>query len=439
MNERYQQTIDWMFSQVPMFQNKGAGAYKPGLDTMRRLCAAFGHPERAAAVKFHIAGTNGKGSTSSLIASCLTAAGRRTALYTSPHLVDFRERIRIDGRMIGRDEVIDFIDRYRAMDLGLEPSFFELTTVMAFDWFARSGADAWVIEVGLGGELDSTNVIAPAVAVITNISMDHTDLLGRTPAAIASQKAGIIKPGRPVVIGNGSGPGVMDEFRARAAREGAELIDAAARPMFSSWTEADADNVYFGTPWGDLHCPLTGACQAENANTALNALALPHGIALDADAIRRGVACVCANTGLMGRWTVMYINPTVVCDTGHNPGGWDYLGPRLQRIADSGRLHMVIGFVNDKDISHILCRMPSNARYYFTQPSVQRRRPVESLRQAAAAFGLQGGAFESVADAFAAAHAAAGPQDTVFVGGSTFVVADLLSFIQEVSRPSSAE
>ncbi len=419
----YQEITEWMFGQIPMFQNVGADAYKPGLDTMRRLCEAFGNPER----KFktiHVGGTNGKGSTSSLIASVLTESGRRTGLYTSPHLVDFRERIRIDGQMISEDEVVDFIKRYRALDLGLEPSFFELTTIMAFDHFARHGAECAVIEVGLGGRLDSTNVITPEVSVITNISLDHTALLGHTEPEIAREKAGIIKPGVPAVIGHASGD-VLRVFTDTAAACGSPVILAGESPAYSSATLTDTHYIYKNTPWGDLTCPLTGDCQPENANTALHALQLLSGIT--PESVARGFANVTGNTGLMGRWTQLSDSPRLICDTGHNPGGWQHLAPRLCKIASEGTLRMVIGFVADKDISHILDKMPRNAIYYFTSPSVRRGLPAAELARTAGSCGLCGRIFESVADAVDTARAEAADDDTIFVGGSTFVVADLLS------------
>ncbi len=423
MTSKYQQTVDWLFNQLPMFQNIGAGAYKPGLETVAALCRAFGNPQ----LKFksiHVGGTNGKGSTSSLLASVMMEAGHRVGLYTSPHLVDFRERIRVNGEMITEEGVVDFIERYRAMNLDLEPTFFELTTVMAFDWFARQGCDWAVVEVGLGGRLDSTNIIRPELSVITNISLDHTALLGATEVEIAREKAGIIKENVPVVIGHAEGE-VMKVFNHAAAERFSLARFAHQIPSWKSVENTGTHYIYKGTVWGDLRCPLTGDCQPENANTALYAVAFLPG--LRREAVARGFERVLENTGLMGRWTVLQSSPTVVCDTGHNTGGWAYLGPRLQAIADSGELNMVIGFVNDKDVSGILGMMPRNARYYFTSASVRRALPAVELRSLGAAADLEGEAYATVGDAFAAAMAAASPASTVFVGGSTFVVADLLS------------
>lgn len=427
MNSRYNEVTEWLFNQVPMFQNMGAGAYKPGLERVIALSEAFGNPHKELKT-IHIAGTNGKGSTASQIAAVLSAAGFKTGLFTSPHLVDFRERIRVDGEMIPEDAVVDFIDRFRAGYADIEPSFFELTTVMAFEWFRRCGVDVAVIETGLGGRLDSTNIITPLVSVITNISLDHTALLGDTPEAIAFEKAGIIKPGVPVVVGRAEG-GVRAVFDSVACVAGAPVVYASDAPLYSSYS-SDGDTItYTGTPWGTLISPLAGDCQPENMATVLAALSLLP-FTLEPEAVRRGIAEVTSLTGLMGRWTTLSRSPRVICDTGHNPGGWDYLGPRLSTIADSSRLHVVLGFVNDKDIAHILDRLPAGAVYYFATPSVKRGRPSSEVKAAAATFGLHGKAYDSVPEAYVAALAAASTDDTVFVGGSTFIVADLLTSLQ---------
>lgn len=425
MTDRYEETTRWMFEQVPMFQNVGAGAYKPGLERTEALSAAFGHPHR----KFrtiHVAGTNGKGSTASLLASVLTSAGLKTGLFTSPHLVDFRERIRIDGEMIAKEEVVGFIDRYRSVAGDMEPSFFELTTVMAFDHFARHGVDIAVIETGLGGRLDSTNIITPLVSVITNISADHTALLGDTMAQIAGEKAGIIKEGVPAVIGRADDRDVHAVFEAKAAAMHAPLTFADEHLAFSRAERGDDRIVYRDTPWGDIESPLTGDCQPENANTVFHVLGLLDGMA-DAGAVAAGFRDVERLSGLQGRWMTFSRSPLTVCDTGHNPGGWSYLGPRLRKMAERATLDIVIGFVNDKDIDHILNELPQSARYYFTRPSVRRGRPAEEVAAAAAAFGLQGAIYGNVAEAYEAAREAAGADGQIFVGGSTFIVADLLN------------
>lgn len=429
IEQLYEETTEWMFRQIPMFQDLGANAYKPGLERVTVLAEAFGSPHRRIRT-IHVAGTNGKGSTSSLLASVLTENSLRTGLFTSPHLIDFRERIRIDGEMISKAEVVDFIKRYRAMNLDIEPSFFELTTVMALDWFASRNVDVAVIEVGLGGRLDSTNIINPLVSVITNISLDHTALLGDTPELIAYEKAGIIKKDIPVVIGRAEG-GVRKVFEEKAQAECAPVYFAQDNILYAKVSQCDDFNTYTGTPWGNIDCPLTGDCQVENANTVFNVLKhLP--INLNPEKVADGFRNVCLNSGLMGRWTVVSRNPAVVCDTGHNPGGWQYLGSRLEKLSENAPLRMVIGFVNDKDVSSVLKMMPASAEYYFTAPSVKRARTAESLKTLADELGLKGKAYRDVAEAFEAAKNGMPTDGTIFVGGSTFVVADFMNFSKKV-------
>lgn len=420
MDSSYKDTLDWLFTQVPMFQQVGASAYKPGLERVTALSDAFGSPHEGLRC-IHVAGTNGKGSTASTIAAVLQSAGLRTGLFTSPHLVDFRERIRVDGRMIPEEQVVAFIRRYRDMRLPLEPSFFELTTVMAFEHFRRSGVDIAVVEAGLGGRLDSTNIISPDLCVITNISLDHTALLGSTPEAIAAEKAGIIKPGVPVVIGRADGA-VRDVFARKAAQAGAPVIFAQDTPAYTGMRRSDTSVTYLGTPWGDIESQLTGDCQPENADTVFHALGLLP--PLSPRAVADGFARVCDLTGLTGRWTVLRRDPLLVCDTGHNPGGWEYLAPRLSEMAARRPLNIVLGFVSDKDAASILATLPHRARYFFVTPSVPRGRDSADLRRQAAEFGLAGDAWPTVEAGVEAALATG--RDT-FVGGSTFVVADLLT------------
>jgi len=418
--DKYQQTLDWMYAQVPMFHRTGAAAYKPGLERVEALSRAFGDPHRGLRC-IHVAGTNGKGSTASTIAAILSAAGLRTGLFTSPHLVDFRERIRVDGRMIGRDRAVDFIDRFRRQCGGIEPSFFELTTVMAFEHFARERVDYAVIEVGLGGRLDSTNIISPDLCIITNISLDHTALLGDTPEAIAAEKAGIIKAGVPVVVGRAEG-GVREVFARRAAEVGAPIIFAAEHPLLTADCAAD-HNVYHTADRGDIRGELSGECQAENANTVLHALSfLPP---VPAEAVRRGFAEVSALTGLRGRWTVLATSPTLIYDTGHNPGGWAYNAPRLAALAAEAPLEVVLGFAADKDVDAILAMLPRRgATYHLATPSTPRGLDSAILLAKARRAGLTAAAYPTVAAAVAAARAT---RHTTFVGGSNFVVADLLA------------
>lgn len=423
IDSRYSEALDWMFAQIPMFHREGAGAYKPGLETISTLCRALGNPHTKYKT-VHVGGTNGKGSVSSLIASVLTEAGHTVGLFTSPHLVDFRERIRVNGEMITKEGVLDFLERYRALDLDIEPSFFELTTAMAFDWFARRGVDWAVIEVGLGGRLDSTNIIRPQLSVITNISLDHTALLGDTPAKIAAEKAGIIKENVPVVIGRAEGD-VMQVFNTAAASRFSLARFAHQIQAFSSAENCVDYILYKDTVWGDIRCPLTGDCQPENVNTVLYALAFLPG--LKRDAVVRGFFRVIENTGLAGRWMTVSKSPLVICDTAHNPGGWEILGPQLNRLAAERPLHAVLGFVGDKDLAGILGYLPKDARYYFTQPSTPRARTAQSTAEVCRSGGLRGDVYATVSEAVKAACEGAGNEGAVFVGGSTFVVADFLA------------
>lgn len=434
---KYQQTLDFLFTQLPMFQKEGQSAYKPGLGTTLELARAFGNPHIGLCT-IHIGGTNGKGSTAHTIAAILQSAGYRTGLFTSPHLIDFRERIRIDGQPIPEEYVTDFTDRYRAMDFGdIRPSFFELTTIMAFEYFKREKVDVAVIEVGLGGRLDCTNIITPLVSVVTNISLDHTKLLGDTPELIAAEKAGIFKPGVPAVVGSASG-GVREVFVRAAETVGTSVGFACDEPLFTSAEETAGGILYHDTPWGDICGELRGNCQPENANTVMHALQkiATHFPNIGKEAVAHGFANVCELTGLMGRWMKVpgqKDGVEVICDTGHNIGGWEYLGPKLGEISRKARLRMVVGFVNDKDVSAIMNKMPQEADYYFAAPSVERRRPAESTAEIAAAHGLSGKTIGSgtVSEAYAEALRESRPGDVVFVGGSTFVVADFLKYISE--------
>ncbi len=426
----YKETLDYLYGQVPMFQNLGAGAYKPGLDTTLALAKHWGAPHKRLRAAIHVGGTNGKGSTAHTLAAILQSAGYKTGLYTSPHLVDFRERIRINGKPVDKEYVTRFVSDYMADDslTALHPTFFELSTIMALSYFADEDVDVVVIEVGLGGRLDCTNIISPLLSIITNISLDHTALLGHTEPEIAVEKAGIIKPGIPAVVGNASGE-VREVFAAKASQVGAPLTFACEHAYFSKAVHTDGHIEYSGTAWGAIEAELCGDCQIENTATVLAALEIlkdkfPH---INPDAVRQGFASVCGLTGLMGRWMTLQSAPVrIICDTGHNIGGWEWLGKTLRDISQHGTLHMVLGLVNDKDIDAIMAQMPVGASYHFATPSVKRGRPAEETAAAAAQFGLNGICHPTVADAFDAAKASAADGDTIFVGGSTFVVADLL-------------
>ncbi len=427
--KEYNNAIEFLYTSMPMFQRVGASAYKPGLETVRLLDDKFSNPH----LKYktiHIAGTNGKGSTAHTLAAILQSAGYRVGLYTSPHLVDFRERIRVNGIMISQEAVVDFVNRYRAMMLDCHPSFFELTMTMAFEHFAREKVDIAVIETGLGGRLDSTNIIIPILSIITNISFDHTAFLGNTLESIASEKAGIIKPSVPVVIGEAQGE-VREVFAKKAIEQNSPIFFAEDNKCFNRIDSHDNTLLYRGTQYGDVIGELIGDCQPKNAATIFTALSLlaKSGIEISAESVCDGFAHVTTLTGLMGRWMTLQRKPHVVCDTGHNVGGWVYLSRRLKSI--EGTLHMVIGFVNDKDVSHILEMMPKTAKYYFTNASIERAMPVNQLAEVATECGLQGEQFPSVEEAYNATLANATPTDTIFIGGSTFIVADLLSVVED--------
>lgn len=415
----YEEAIHYLYTAAPLFQNVGQHAYKPGLATTRELDAHFGHPHRAYAT-IHVAGTNGKGSVCHSVASVLQAAGYRVGLYTSPHIRDFRERIRVDGEMIPRERVCRFVEEERPFFEPLHPSFFELTTALAFLYFRERQVDVAVVEVGLGGRLDCTNVITPKLCVITNIALDHTQLLGDTLAEIAGEKAGIVKRGVPVVVGETT-PETRPVFQRKAAEMRAPLI-------FAEDAEMDADT--FGR-WQERY-PLKGACQKKNLRTLLAAFpllekAFPRVGEREEEA---GLRQLLVRTHLMGRWQTLSRDPLVICDTGHNPDAFQYIGSQLNDWAAAGRpLRIVIGMVNDKDANGVLAFLPKSAHYYFCQPSVKRALPVDELRGLARSFLLEGTAYPSVREAYLAAARQAQAGELIFVGGSTYVASDLYEFL----------
>lgn len=423
----FNQALDFLYNSLPVFQHKGAGAYKPGLETATRLSRAFGNPHSRYKT-IHVAGTNGKGSVSHSLAAILQSAGYKVGLYTSPHLVDFRERIRVNGKMISKSAVVDFVNRYRAGDFGLDPSFFELTMVMAFEYFAREAVDVAVIEVGLGGRLDSTNIIRPELSIITNISKDHTAFLGDTLELIAAEKAGIIKSGIPVVVGEASG-GVKKVFEDKARQEGTTIVFAEEYNPIVSYGRHSDGLCFVTSGHGELTGQLSGDCQVMNMATILTAVDSLQQLGFDItdDAIARGVGAVCELTGLMGRWMKISDAPLTICDTGHNEGGWQYIARQLASY--NGHKHVIIGFVSDKDISSILPMLSGieDVTFYFTRPSVERAMPAETLARKAADFGLKGDVSDTVSDAYKKALGNAKGNDMIFVGGSTFVVADFLA------------
>lgn len=406
----YQETLTYLYEQVPMFQRVGGSAYKEGLDNTKALDAHFGHPHHSFRT-IHVAGTNGKGSVSHTLAAVLQSAGYKTGLYTSPHLVDFRERIRINGTPISKDYVVSFVEHERSFFEPLCPSFFELATAMAFKYFVDEQVDVAVIEVGLGGRLDCTNIITPDLSIITNISFDHVQFLGNTLAKIAVEKAGIIKKGIPVVIGETT-PETKPVFMAKATEVGAPIYFA----------EENNREDYPGVEY-----ELKGIYQEKNKRTLFTALPLlkEAGYHIDEENVREGFAHVVELTGLMGRWQKLHDHPTLVCDTGHNVGGITYVVEQL-RQQSCNQLRIVIGMVNDKDISGVLALLPKEAIYYFTQASVNRALPAKQLLHLATEAGLKGKAYASVKNAVKAAMKESLPEDFIFVGGSNFIVADLL-------------
>lgn len=424
----YEETLEYLYRQLPVFQQVGSAAYKPGLQNSEALDEYFGHPHR----KFHtlhIAGTNGKGSVSHLLASILQLNGYKTGLYTSPHLVDFRERIRIDGQMIPRQEVIDFAEKHLAPTLHIHPSFFELTMMMAFDYFARQAVDAAVIEVGLGGRLDSTNIITPDLCVITNISYDHVQMLGHTLPQIAREKAGIIKHGIPVVIGEAQGE-VKQVFIDKAREVDAPIFFAEECVRFDSARQSARGWEFDSPAYPHLFGELGGLCQEKNAATVLTAVARLRelGYRITDQSVYEAFAHVTRLTGLMGRWQQLQASPRLICDTGHNTGGMQYIAHQL-RNEHYDMLRIVIGMVNDKDISGVLAMLPKEATYYFTRASVPRALPQDKLEALATQAGLKGRSFPTVKEAVTAAQKESRPEDLIFVGGSTFIVADLLQFM----------
>ncbi len=428
----YNEAVEWLYSQTPQFQQIGAAAYKPGLDTVRILAGAFGNPQDSYKI-IHVAGTNGKGSTCHTLAAILHAAGLKVGLYTSPHLVDFRERIRVDGEMIPREEVASFVGRYRNLNLDVvvDPSFFELTTVMAFDWFARCGVDVAVIEVGLGGRLDSTNIVNAEIGVITNVSFDHCAQLGHTLRQIAYEKSGIMRSGVPLICGETDAE-VQGYFDAEALEHGANLIMAQNDNPGVGFIDSENGLTPMritGTSFGDLDFQLTGICQHQNALTILSAVKQlkAMGWSIPDEAVKAGMACVADSTGLNGRWMVLGRSPLTVCDTGHNEGGWRLLSEQLAALPRP--LTVVLGFVNDKDIDTILHLLPADADYVFTNASIPRALPASALAAKARSVGLDGQTISGVKEAYEAAVAHTPATGSVFVGGSTFVVADLLKVL----------
>ena len=427
----YQEAVEYLYTQTPLFQNVGQEAYKEGLYNTVTIDRHLGCPHKLYKT-IHVAGTNGKGSVSHTIAAILQASGLKTGLFTSPHLTDFRERIRVNGKPVSPEFVVRFIEKNREFLEPLHPSFFEVTTAMAFSWFAEQEVDVAVIETGLGGRLDCTNIIKPVLSIITNIGFDHTRFLGNTLSQIAFEKAGIIKKNAPAVIGE-----YTDEtrpvFERKAEEVSTRLVFAQDNCKIISHKYINPSKVIYETSClSALESGLGGLCQEKNANTILTAideLKRRRFRIKEAD-IRKGFKDVCRMTGLRGRWQLVSRKPDIICDTGHNSHGMKYIAQQLEELSskpDSGQLRIVMGMVNDKDIADVLALMPRNALYYFTQASVQRALDANTLKEMARQAGLSGRVYRSVAQAVETARREAQPQDLIFVGGSTFVVADLFT------------
>ena len=410
----YQETIQYLYNSTPVFEHVGASAYKEGLSNSWALDEHFNHPH----TKFktiHVAGTNGKGSCSHTIAAILQAEGYRVGLFTSPHLVDFRERIKVNGDCISQEYVMDFVKNERSFFEPLHPSFFELTTAMAFKYFADSHVDIAVIEVGLGGRLDCTNIITPILSVITNISFDHTQFLGDTLEKIAMEKAGIIKRDIPIVIGETT-PETRNVFIQKAKEMNAPIFFA---------------EEYNNPIANELDFELKGSYQLKNKQTILCAVNhLP--LSISPSSIKEGLSHVVELTGLMGRWQTIRERPTVICDTGHNVGGWQYLSQQI-KSQPCKNLHIVFGMVDDKDIDTVMNMLPTNATYYFTQAQTKRAIPANIVKEKGKEHHLKGYVFSQVADAYKAALHHANEDDFIFVGGSSYIVADFLTLYDNMS------
>ena len=402
----YEETIEYLYNSVPMFQKVGAVAYKEGLYNTIKLDEHFCHPHKNFK-SIHIAGTNGKGSCSHTLASILQAAGYKVGLYTSPHLKDFRERIKVNGECVSEEYVIDFVENERHFFEPLHPSFFELTTAMAFKYFAESNVDIAVIEVGLGGRLDCTNIITPVLSIITNISFDHTQFLGDTLAKIATD---------PV-------------FLEKAAENGSEIIFAEDdNEILSAELRPQGGIAYETKDYGKIIGELGGLYQAKNASTILCALKKLSeiGLRIDNEAITAGFANVCETTGLLGRWQKIKETPTVICDTGHNVGGWKYISRQLS-MQKCEQMRIVFGMVDDKDVSTVMSLLPKNAIYYFTKPDNKRALDVNTIMEIGKKYGLTAKCFPDVKCAYQQALSESSPADFIFVGGSSYIVADFLS------------
>lgn len=419
----YNKEIDWIFNKFPSYQKVGNRAFKPGLDTMLKFDTLLAHPHRKF-MSIHVAGTNGKGSVSHMLAAVFAAAGLKTGLYTSPHLIDFRERIKINGEMISKERVLNFITTHKSFMEENDPSFFEITTGMAFDYFAKEGVDIAVIETGLGGRLDSTNIISPELSIITNIAFDHCEYLGFTLPEIAFEKGGIIKPGVPVVVGE-----VLNNTR--------PVFDRISIEMGSSLTYAQESRFKDVMP-SDYEIDLNGDYQIHNIRTVLAALSIMgHNKRFvmkcangwSDESIRRGIKNSASSTGLRGRWEKLSETPKIICDTGHNANGLRIVFSQLRK-QEFKRLFIILGFVAEKELDKIFGYMPVNAYYYFTQASTDRALDADKLSIRSKSLGFNGESHKSVESALVKYKSISKEGDLLFIGGSTFIVADAIFFLE---------
>ncbi len=428
----YQDTINYLYNCYPMFEHVGGSAYKEGLGNSLALDEHFGHPHLSYKT-IHVAGTNGKGSCSHSIAAILKNAGYKVGLYTSPHLVDFRERIRVDGVCISERDVTKFVESEKAFFEPLHPSFFELTTALALLYFKQQKVDIAVIEVGLGGRLDCTNIISPILSIITNISFDHTQFLGNTLAKIAGEKAGIIKDNTPVVVGEAT-PETRPVFEAVAKKHGVEIFFAEDAPeVITSKPCVAGGRDYDSKSFGFFHGELSGAYQTQNTNTVLSAINVLRGkigdkgvlLNITDNNVRNGLAKISHLTHLMGRWQQLADHPKTICDIGHNVAGWEYLAPQI-KAQKHKTLRMVFGMVDDKDVNSVMAMLPKDAVYYWTQASTKRAIAATKIGELGKKHGLKGQIFDNVGKAYHEAKHDADTDDFIFIGGSNYIVADLL-------------
>lgn len=423
----YKETLEYLYESVPMFQKVGAIAYKEGLDNTEKLDAHFGYPHKRYKT-IHVAGTNGKGSCSHTIASILQRAGYKVGLYTSPHLKDFRERIRVNGTCIDEEYVTRFVEEERHFFEPLHPTFFELTTAMAFKYFAEQNVDIAIIEVGLGGRLDCTNIIRPVLSIITNISFDHTQFLGNTLAKIAYEKSGIIKDGIPVIIGESTSE-TKPVFTEQSKRHNSPILFAEEdADITGAELSNDGGITYTTKTFGAIHGELGGIYQEKNARTIVCAVKelIKTGLNISTEDVRKGFELVSETTGLQGRWQKIQDNPLVICDTGHNVGGWIYLSRQI-KSQKCRQLRIIFGMVNDKDIKTVMEMLPNDAVFYFTKAKTKRSINEEDIARIGKSLNLESETFTDVKSAYNKAMDDADKDDFIFIGGSSYIVSDFLT------------